>query len=109
VTIYKDDLMRVRQLIEKPENWTQKAYARDANGRPLDPEGEGDDIKYAKDEKATCWCLNGAGFKCGIDENALRDALGFDGDFSHDWNDTHTHAEVLSLLDSAIERAQERP
>ncbi len=59
--IYKDDLERVYALIEKPENWTQGYFARDARGAPIDEEydfnEEGDhltDYQQATHPEAVC-------------------------------------------------------
>jgi hypothetical protein len=106
VTIYKDDLMRVRQLIEKPENWTQRYSSVNASGEPVEP-----------DDPAACrWCIEAACrkvmapmqeyqyFSALIDLWPTRLAPHLDND-----SIGVTHAEVLSLLDRAIERAQERP
>ena len=46
--------MKMYELLEKPENWTQRANARDANGRDIS--------SYHPD--AVCWCLFGAVNKC---------------------------------------------
>lgn len=96
MTIYKDQLQAVRAVIEKPENWTQGMAARIADGTPT----------YSADPRATCWCLVGAAFKCDIDgiEFCLP-LIELVGDNLATFNDTHTHSEVLALLDSAIERA----
>ncbi len=114
--IYKDQLQAVYRLIEKPENWTQGAYARPSADALFENEMDGDaNIANAKSPEATCWCLWGAAHACGIGT-----ASPIDLDFSqalglkhctdpNDFNDTHTHAEVLALLQSAIDRAPERP
>jgi hypothetical protein len=97
MTIYRDDLERVYALIEKPEAWTQGAFARDADGNAT----------YSRGENAVCWCLRGATYKLwgGLDDfcGALQ--------VKHvaDFNDSHTHAKVLQLLKDAIERAPVRP
>jgi hypothetical protein len=107
MTIYKDQLEAVYRLIEKPENWTQGAYARSANGA-LDRHG--DDEWVAEDAAACQWCLLGAGIKCGIDVGDMYDKLfPLAREAPHEFNDNHTHAEVLALLKSAIDRAPERP
>jgi hypothetical protein len=114
VTIYKDQLEAVYKLIEKPENWTQEYYARDSAGQPVCDE-DGDEIESecsALSAAATCWCIWGAAYKCGIIKRNDSDfvaALGFtDSCEPHTFNDSHTHAEVLALLKSAIERAPVR-
>jgi hypothetical protein len=115
MTIYRDDLERVYALIEKPENWTQEYYARDAGGDPIcDVDGELIESPMAANaDEAACWCLWGAAYKCGIPESKdqeLATALAFDFPSSvADFNDTHSHAEVLARLRRAIDRAPVRP
>jgi hypothetical protein len=90
-----DILRAARAKIERPENWTQKALARDADGGRADP-------FY---EEATCWCASGALYAigCGFYFGAVFDALAraMDGDIPG-FNDTHPHAEVISKFDEAI-------
>lgn len=115
MTIYRDDLERVYALIEDPKRWAQGYYALDADGAPICDE-DGDEIEdqsVAVDERAACWCIWGAAYKCGIRsqfDGQFVEALGFQTVFEpNDFNDQHTHAEVLALLRSAIERAPARP
>jgi hypothetical protein len=86
-------LIAARKLIEKPENWTQETSARDAAGRETLPTSP----------RAVCWCASGAILRAGRADagNALF-ALRSVGNIAH-FNDTHTHPEVLALLDKAIE------
>lgn len=113
--IYKDQLEAVYRLIEKPENWTQEYYARDAAGEPIcTDDGEAnDEPSVAKSDAAACWCIWGAAYKCGITEQLDGEfvrALGFKSVCDpNEFNDSHTHGEVLELLKSAIERAPVRP
>jgi hypothetical protein len=108
--IYRDQLEKVYALIEKPENWTQGVYARDAVGEPV--RNEDDDEQVALRDTAACWCIWGAAYKCGLtrrDDPDFVGALGFvQINDPNDFNDSHTHAEVLALLQSAIERAPVR-
>jgi hypothetical protein len=112
MTIYRDDLERVYALIEKPEAWTQGAYARDAAGELIPREESGD--AFADDEfaplrdAAACFCLYGAGIRCGLQIYEFGNALGID---VVGFNDApnRTHSEVLALLRSAIDRAPVRP
>ncbi len=115
MTIYRDQLEAVYKLIEKPENWTQGHYALDAAGQPI-LNDDGDEIEsenVALNDNAACWCIWGAAYKCGItrrDDDDFVAVLGFtDVCQPNDFNDSHTHAEVLALLQSAIERAPVRP
>jgi len=91
-----------RELISKPENWTQKAYARGKSGRKV----------KVTSKLAVCFCPIGAIAKiaklgtlevlCGETAKALGQ--------SHlvYFNDTHTHAEVLALFDAAIAAEREK-
>jgi hypothetical protein len=107
VTIYRDDLERVRALIEDPRRWTKGHDARDANGERCD----------AVNVRATCWCIVGAAIHVGAVSFRrygksrgfydLAQSLGVSGLLSN-FNDSHTHAEVLALLTRAIERAPVR-
>jgi len=95
-------LKAARDLIAKPENWTQGAFARDAKGRS------------EAIDRATCYCSIGAIAKVArtnlgspVPAPVLQ-ALGFT---SHcrlaQFNDSHTHAEVLDLFSKAITAAEE--
>jgi hypothetical protein len=93
-----DILRAARGKIERPENWTQKALARDADGGRADP-------FY---EEATCWCASGALYAIGTALfGAVFEALAraMDGDIPT-FNDSHTHAEVLAAFSRAIELAE---
>ena len=94
-----ETLKAARDLISDPARWTQGEYARDVNGSGIMPE----------DEDAFCFCSFGAiGKIYGLNEDAAP--------FFHlanvcakkfaqpviDFNDTHTHAEVMALFDAAI-------
>ena len=107
-------LRKARALIEKPENWTQGAYAR----------GIDDAGKSIKD--ACSLCAVGAVYAITDDLKAggekvfqrvlywLGSALARPGEPPLDsadviaFNDTRTHAEVLSLFDRAIAAAEAR-
>lgn len=81
----KADLIAARKLIEKPENWTQGEYRGHENGM-------------------VTYCLVGAIHY--VNENyfdCAYEAMQKFMDMSlENFNDTHTHAEVLELLDRAI-------
>ena len=105
-----DDVTKVlteaRDLIAKPERWTQVAYARDAQ----------DNCTHWSSPSAVCWCAAGAIKKAAgaaskqkikrhdltelaLDE--LRGAIGCRAVAM--FNDRHAHAEVLERFDRAIE------
>ncbi len=97
----KSDLQAVRDLLADPERWTQGALARDAHGLST----------LGITSESTCFCLMGALYKLhpyGGDaffnlEQHLAHSPALDGDSSYaHYNDTHTHAEVLALLDERI-------
>ena len=96
-------LREARALIEDPERWTTREYARDAEGGALDDGAE---------PAAVCWCAVGA----------LDRVTGEPVDLLHDpayrllakvasyevtrTNDRHGHAAVLRMYDRAIELAE---
>jgi len=100
-----DVLKAARKRIEKPENWLQGEFAKKAGGY----------VCNSGDPDAVCWCLSGA-------INAADTALGGldDVDWLYmqgvvyracacsivDYNDTHTHPEVLEVMDKAIALAE---
>lgn len=98
----KEELIAVRKLIEKPENWTQGTYARNKDGETVST--------YSSD--AVCFCLSGAITRacfCNrllVRETIAKEAAKFttDPDISPvpQFNDTHSHAKVLALLDRLI-------
>lgn len=92
-------VLAVRELIAKPEAWTQNALARNARGRKVKP----------KSRSACCWCLSGAFYKesresvdffCILD--AFPTALRAGGMVRFNDLRTTTHADVLAVLDEAI-------
>jgi hypothetical protein len=94
----REVLIAARKKIERPECWTQRAYARDEEYSTVSP----------SDKLAVCWCSIGA--LCAVtDDNGqfahARDSLAavLDGMSVFCFNDTHTHAEVLAAFDRAIE------
>lgn len=46
--------MKIHELLDSPEKWTQKSFARLADGNPTN----------SADLDACSWCLTGALFKC---------------------------------------------
>ena len=97
MSIYRDQLEAVYRLIEDEKRWTQDASARDEQGNFVD----------SRHPNAVSWCLRGACWKAIADfDGCLTDQL--DVPSVINFNDSHTHAEVLALLTSAIERAPVR-
>lgn len=95
-------LIAARALITPPDKWTQGEIARDDEGNATSP--------TAMD--AVCWCAQGAIAKVAgghylIGAFYARDTLRkVAGNKVFNFNDGHTHAEVLAALDRAIELAR---
>ena len=97
-------LEAARALIAEPEHWCQGAQALDATGT----------VRRPCSRLAVRWCSLGATdrvtrYKGIRADNALYSALGMPPDIGiANFNDSHTHAEVLDLFDRAIaaERAK---
>lgn len=118
--IYRDQLEAVYALLEDPSRWTKEHFARNVNDDPIDDDYDANDDgeSLSDEEQAThrdaCkWCLYGAAYKCGIvSDMDYASALGVRNVHGvYDvalFNDSHTHAEVLALLRSAIDRAPAR-
>lgn len=101
-------LIHARKLITDPAHWTQGYAVRDAEGNsdvPID--------------KAVCFCAIGA---CMRAEHDLKTAYAASSDPLYDtlhelgikygladYNDSHTHEEVLALFDKTINRLKEAP
>lgn len=94
-------LKAARKLIEKPENWTQGAFARDGKGRS------------ESISRASCFCIIGAIAKVArtnlgspVPQPVLK-ALGFTAHCRlAQFNDSATHSEVLDLFSKAIAAAE---
>ncbi len=99
----------VRAMLSDARRWTTDFFARNAGGYSVP----------VTDKHAVCWCLLGAFLALeqshSVSEKAseratclLNQARGLDpmDEDLGDFNDTHTHAEVLALLDRTIERAK---
>lgn len=92
-----ETLKAARDLISDPARWTQVVFARDSIGMDVEP------TSY----RAVCFCSIGAIRKF---ERKMSDAektlLGvcskIHDTYVEEFNDTHTHAEVLALFDAAI-------
>ena len=88
-----------RYILDKPEHWTQGAFARDLDGSPVS----------ATSCKAVCFCLVGAFIKAGdgadtgnIYRLTMRVFPNEQRLFAS-LNDSSTHAEILTHLDALIE------
>ena len=102
-------LLAARAKIEKPECWTQRAFARNRNQEPVS----------MWSCHATCWCATGAISAVSRDVSPLtawnRAAsllnesarqFGFRSAFFA--NDSSDHAGVLAMFDRAIEAEREK-
>lgn len=93
----KETFIKVRAKIENPANWLQKYYAKDKN-----------DIEVNVDSLKACkFCLSGAimnvnGFNSchEIFEKIHKES----GELAYVYNDSHTHKEVINLLDTIISK-----
>ncbi len=91
-------LRAARELIADERHWTTNVLARDAGGC----------LTMVASDDATCFCAVGALLKAtgrsGITaaRRAIEDAAGIERSRVFEWNDTHTHAEVLAAFDRAI-------
>jgi hypothetical protein len=83
-------LQKARALIEKPEDWSPAGWSNDA--------------------RTTRCAARAISHAHGVDEYSGGDAQAFFqkviGCYAGDFNDTHTHAEVLAAFDKAIEMAK---
>jgi hypothetical protein len=96
--------MKVKELLSDKARWTQHVNARDKRFNPCTVESE----------RAVSWCLLGAIDKCYPQDRYLADNIfkrltsrikascpdiaDCDGEVLINYNDTRTHAEVLSLV-----------
>lgn len=98
------DLKAVRALLTDPAHWTQSVSARDAKGVSVS-------CVYSQ---AVSFCLYGACLRVGATVNPLMTRLGrelgsgapYDIKDVLDFNDNHSHAEVLDLLDATIRKEE---
>jgi len=90
-------LVAVRELLADESRWCKGLFAADEKGFPA----------AVDDPFARKWCLSGAIEKVAgngtVVSIELRRSLELNGCCSR-FNDTHTHAEVLALIDRAIAR-----
>lgn len=89
--------MKPSELLDSPEKWTKGAWGRCKDGSACD----------CRDERATCWCIIGAIYKCFSNEariekllKEMRDSLNLSEHPLMWWNDNpeRTYEEVIDLL-----------
>lgn len=95
-----------RTLLTDPKCWTQGAYTRDADGIPGG---------LGWEKTSTCWCTMGAVHKVSgtlgtantIAYKAIWQLDQAMNGCAVEFNDTHTHEEVMAGWDRAIELAKQ--
>lgn len=102
MTTLIDILRAARQRIASPDQWCQGTYAQNASG----------DKVQSRDTRACRWCAKGALFAAGAQEHDLYgpclDILEPEmEDNIADFNDHHTHPEVLAAFDRAIAKLEQ--
>lgn len=75
-----DILNRARELISKPNSWTQRTFARDAEGMPV----------ISQSTQAVCFCSMGAIQRASTELNPMR------------WEIVHAEAHALNALVNSI-------
>jgi hypothetical protein len=93
----KEILIKARDLISDPKRWTKSTYARRQDGSPCS----------ALNAEAVCFCAVGAIARAtdGHFEPTValvKQLKMLCGGDVIDFNDSHSHAEVLALFDKAI-------
>lgn len=92
-------LVAARALLSDEKRWTRGDLAHDIDGAAVDP----------RSKNAVCWCVIGAvqKFSLGHQCDALNRIHNVVGGSGSEFNDylTTTHADVLRVLDAAIEKA----
>lgn len=97
-------LQAARDLISDPKRWTQGWFAKDDQGTDT----------HSLSPQAACWCSLGALTKAAGSGYYSRE-LGYlekvldakTGQGVSQFNDSHTHAEVVEVFDEAIKLAKE--
>ena len=95
-------LLQAKGLISTPRSWCQHNFAVRANGQGTS----------AYDAEAVAWCALGAISKVrdNITDDVADRYLAMSAGMSvSEFNDTHTHEEVLAMFDRAIELARGHP
>lgn len=100
-------LIQAKSLIDSPEKWTQQVYARDKDGRTV----------LVDSEEAVCFCSLGSLRKMGVSDELYHNAVTILNTTARqisdwrmaavDFNDAHSHKEVMALWDRAIEAAKQ--
>lgn len=98
-------LKAAKELISDPKRWTQGLFARNIEGL----------VSPVTSKDAVCWCAAGSLWR--VDgpsptiqsqrEAAYELLSNAMGGSVPDYNDTHTHIEVLAKFDEAIALAEE--
>lgn len=96
-------LVAARALIESEATWIQGDFARTVDGMPVPP-------TYAT---AHLFCALGAVFhvvsqRGSLEESVYQALKNAAGGPVGDFNDSHTHAEVLAAFDKAISNEEEK-
>lgn len=100
----RDTLIAARALIDTPDKWIKRHWASDADGRQVFPTDPG----------AVCYCLVGAIRACdggtparSLVATVIDELFDYRFTMTTDFNDdlATTHADVMRVLDTAIERA----
>lgn len=103
-------LEQAQNLIRDPEHWITDYYASDNRGDLCEP----------SEERATCFCSVGAVMRASgtsglnyrrakrlLDQAVEKHAPNYAGIV--DYNDSHTHADVMRMFNKAKEMAREHP
>jgi hypothetical protein len=100
-------LKKAKALIDTPSKWTTGAWAKNAAGTHVMPENPG----------SVCFCTTGAMFRIEHDLNlhdvTLNKAVEYVKGAMNtrhipDFNDSHTHAEVMAAWENAISTAESK-
>lgn len=86
------ELLEVRDLISDPAHWCQGQFAKDCTGLHIN----------SRDPRACQWCLEGALLKCHASHTTFNAIYAATDGSPVQYNDTHTHAEVVAVVDRVI-------
>lgn len=101
-------LNRAREIISKPEHWTRKAFARDEAGynlMGLHENGPAAAEKIAMDERAVCWCPDGAIRKALAE---IRGQARYRNAEPYEWEVVQAHAR-MGLWDAYVALGSQSP